>query len=64
MAKEATGRDKDNIWDRTSGTVPTDRTQKIQWMKKYISDKAHFEQARGNVQQNIEYCSKDDSRSY
>ncbi|QUX80158.1 putative Rep protein [Feline stool-associated circular virus] len=42
--------------------IQVGRTQKLAWMRRHISDKAHFEQARGNVQQNIDYCSKQDSR--
>ena len=42
--------------------IQAHRTQALSWVRKYIADRAHWEQARGNVQQCIDYCSKDDTR--
>ena len=36
--------------------------KKLNWIKKHINPNAHFEPAKGDLKENQEYCSKDESR--
>lgn len=36
------------------------KQQRMSWMKTNVSERAHFERARGSPEQNIDYCSKED----
>lgn len=44
------------------GYVQLVRAQKLGYMKKHFSTKAHFEISKGTPQQNIDYCSKEDTQ--
>lgn len=44
------------------GYLQLDKKKRMSWLKKNISHTAHFEVAKGSPKQNIEYCSKDDTR--
>lgn len=41
------------------GYCQTAQPQTLTWMKKNLSHTAHFEKARGNFDQNFDYCTKD-----
>lgn len=36
--------------------------KRLGWMKEHIDDKAHWEVARGSADQNVKYCTKEDTR--
>lgn len=38
------------------------RSQRLNWLKAKISEQAHFEKARGSVEENRKYCMKEDTR--
>ncbi|QJQ37747.1 replication-associated protein [Cressdnaviricota sp.] len=42
--------------------VQLGRTCTMKWLKKYVNEHAHWEKARGSVDENIQYCSKLESR--
>lgn len=44
------------------GYCVSDRRHELQWWRDTISQRAHFENARGNHRQNRDYCTKDDTR--
>jgi hypothetical protein len=45
--------------EHIQGYIQALRSRKIGWLKKNISSKAHFEPAKGSVEDNIKYCSKE-----
>lgn len=42
--------------------VQLHRSQRLQWLKAKISNEAHWEAARGNLEANKRYCTKEDTR--
>lgn len=44
------------------GYVQLPRKQRLTWLKRHVLEGAHWEVARGTAQQNIDYCTKADSR--
>lgn len=44
------------------GFIQLSKQERISWLKNNISPTAHFEKCRGTELQNIEYCSKDNTR--
>ncbi|AWU66059.1 MAG: Rep [Angristvirus hurin] len=42
--------------------VQLGRTCTMKWLKKYVNEHAHWEKARGTVDENIQYCSKQDTQ--
>lgn len=44
------------------GYIQLARKQRLTWLRRWLSDKAHWEVARGTADENIAYCSKEDSR--
>lgn len=44
------------------GYVQLPRKQRLTWLRRHVLEKAHWEVARGTANDNIAYCTKEDSR--